>query len=360
MRPRLTSAGVILAEIVVVAAATVNALVQVPDPPLARIVVGAAALLALVIGTAFAIDADRKRVAGLLLAIQVVLGVEQLAAQQGRSFVIVLPILGTAAFMGSLRGGAVLGALYAVEIVLLTGDHAAASATGFVSATIFVLFASQLAVRERAARERIQELAVEVSELAAAQERNRIAREIHDSVGHGLTVVSVQMEAAKKLLDVDPPRAREHVERAQAVAKEALAEVRRSVAVLRKPGNDRPLVDAVRALVDECHGEIDAELRLEGTPRALSPAIEFALYRAVQEALTNVRRHANARAAQIVLAFTPQAVDLRVKDDGVGAAEVHGGFGLVGMRERAELLGGTVAVDTRPGAGFELRITLPA
>jgi signal transduction histidine kinase len=203
--------------------------------------------------------------------------------------------------------------------------------------------------------------AAAIEELAKTQERNRIARDIHDGLGHYLTVVHVQLEAAQALLARDPNAAREALRKAQALTREGLTEVRRSVALLRGSRPQRQLVAAIEKLADECSADgIKTELKLRGSPRPLPEPVEITLYRAAQEALTNVRRHARASHLSIELAFAPSdGIRLRVEDDGVGADGVSQGFGLIGLRERAESVGGKIAVRSARGQGFKLEVELP-
>jgi signal transduction histidine kinase len=247
----------------------------------------------------------------------------------------------------------------------------------FGSGMAFVFVFSRIALREhraRAERERlVDELAAANAELAAqaerteqlarAEERNRIAREIHDGLGHYLTVVHVQLEAARSTLASDPERAAVALARAQQLTHEGLGEVRRSVGLLRGSTPVRPpLLEALGALVEDASAAgVATRLRVEGAPRRLAEPIEFTLYRAAQEALTNARRHARASRVTITVGFTGAAsVRLRVEDDGVGASEAADGFGLVGMRERAALVGGALAITTGPGQGFALELEVPA
>src|SRR5262249_37535263 len=149
--------------------------------------------------------------------------------------------------------------------------------------------------------------------------------------------------------------------KAQELTREGLAEVRRSVALLRGSRPQRQLVSAIEKLADECSAEgIETALKLSGTPRPLPEPVEVALYRAAQEALTKVRRHAHASRLSIEIAFAPPSgIRLRVEDDGVGADGVGAGFGLMGLRERAESVGGTMAVRSARGQGFTLEVALP-
>jgi signal transduction histidine kinase len=228
---------------------------------------------------------------------------------------------------------------------------------------VFIIVVGRLVVRERMARQQVRRYAAQVEELATTRERNRIAREIHDSVGHYLTVVNVQIEAARATVGRDPAASNECLTRAQELAREGLSELRRSVTILRSAAADeRPFGVALLALVDECkvHG-LETELAIVGVPRSLPPAIEFTLFRAAQEALTNVTRHASATKACCTLAYGERDVSLGVVDDGVGAVTTKGdgGFGLIGLHERAQLVGGTVQIQTSVGHGFTLEVRVP-
>jgi len=219
-----------------------------------------------------------------------------------------------------------------------------------------------LAGRLGDANEQLRAQAAEIGELAKAEERNRIARDIHDGLGHYLTVVHVQLEAAKTLFKREPETARAALLKAQALTREGLSEVRRSVSLLRDSGStERPLLAAIEKLASECKADgIQATLKLRGTPRPLPEPVEITLYRAAQEALTNVRRHARASKLDIELAFASgSGIRLRVEDDGVGSELMNQGFGLVGLRERAESVGGRMSVRSALGSGFTLEIELP-
>jgi signal transduction histidine kinase len=220
----------------------------------------------------------------------------------------------------------------------------------------------RLAAEQRAANQKLREYAAQVEELATTKERNRVAREIHDSLGHYLTVINVQLEAAQVLLASDPVRATAALRQAQSLTQEGLADVRRSVAAIRAaPTGDRPLPEAVAELAEECRAAgIVTQLDVRGAPRALSLQTDLTLYRAAQEALTNVRKHARASRADLTLDYAAgDRVRLVVQDNGVGSAAPDGGFGLLGLRERAQLVGGTVQIHTEPGQGFRLEVGAP-
>lgn len=223
----------------------------------------------------------------------------------------------------------------------------------------------RLAGELKAANSRLREYAIQAGELAATRERNRMAREIHDSLGHCLTVVNVQLAAGLAVLDRDVNRTREILEKAQTVTREGLREIRHSVSALRSsPLENRPLPEALRRLVAEhSPGGLEVKFQEHGRARPLSPQAELTLFRAGQEGLTNIRRHAGVQQGTLTLDYEKdRVVCLSIGDDGRGVADIEnatGGFGLLGLRERAQLLGGEVRVKTHPGAGFILEVEVP-
>ncbi len=239
---------------------------------------------------------------------------------------------------------------------------------GLGAGFVFIVVFTELAQRERCAREDLQkanaqlaEYAAQVEQLATIRERNRLAREVHDTLGHYLTVINVQLEVVTKLIDSNPTRAKEAAVKAKQLASEGLNEVRRSVSALRPtPLEDRPLPDALRALIETSR---DAGLMVTfeqtGSARAVSPEIETVLYRATQESLTNIRKHAHASAANVRLAYDASAVSLRVRDNGLGRKGGEDNVGLSALRERAAALNGTVLAENHLEGGFVLEVTLP-
>lgn len=213
-----------------------------------------------------------------------------------------------------------------------------------------------------AANRQLAEYASQAEELAATQERNRLARDIHDNLGHYLTIVNVQIEAARLTLDSDPARALDALTKAQELAKKGLNSVRESVAALRvSPVENRPLEDAIAELVNESRTTgVESAFHLVGESRPIEAKTALALYRAAQEGLTNVRKHANASHVDVTLDFSqPDHIRLSVLDDGAGASDTGNGFGLMGIRERVQLLGGEFKVETQVGKGFRLEVSIP-
>jgi signal transduction histidine kinase len=224
--------------------------------------------------------------------------------------------------------------------------------------------AQKLADDLEAANHQLSTYATQAEELATTKERNRLAREIHDSLGHYLTVINVQIEAARTIMAQKPEQAGDALKKAQALTQEGLTAVRQSVATLREsPLRDRPLPEAIAGLVEETRNAgLVAEFDILGEERPLEPGVELTLYRSVQEGLTNVRKHARASRVDLTLDYqNAEQVCLTIQDNGIGSQDTNnGGFGLLGVRERVKLLGGEMAMETTPGAGFKLMVTLPA
>jgi signal transduction histidine kinase len=263
----------------------------------------------------------------------------------------------------------VAGAVPLVHIGMSWGDGLR-NGLGMLAAAAFTAVVTELLRREQHARveladanRRLLGYAAQAEELATTQERNRVARDIHDGLGHHLTVVQMQVQAARAVLPSDQAKADVVLARAQQQTTEALAEVRRSVAALREPRTVPPLRIALEALAaDTSAAGVPTELEVTGTVRALPPDVEESLFRAAQEGLTNVRKHAAARRARLLLAYGEDGtVWLEVGDDGLGTAgTVEGaGFGLLGVRERATRLGGSVDVVSDPGHGTTVRVAVP-
>ena len=198
---------------------------------------------------------------------------------------------------------------------------------------------------------------------AAAAERTRIARELHDVLAHSLSALTIQLEGARLLATRDGAARglRDALERAGELAKEGLGDARRAVGALR--GDEQPALAALPELVDRFRRlDLDVSLAVEGEPRALAAETSLALYRAAQEALTNALRYAGNGTTTVILRYGEAAVSLAVEDRDATAAPLAGaggGNGLVGMRERVEALGGTMAAGAT-AAGFRVEVAVPA
>jgi len=224
--------------------------------------------------------------------------------------------------------------------------------------------AQKLADELETANQQLSVYATQAEELATTKERNRLAREIHDSLGHYLTVINVQIEAARVMMAQNPQKANNALAKAQTLTQEGLASVRQSVSALREsPLQDRPLAQAITALIDESRNAgLVTEFEIKGNSRPLEQNAELTLYRAVQEGLTNVRKHARASRVDITLDYKGEdQVCLTVKDNGVGSQQASNvGFGLLGVRERVKQLGGELELETKSGRGFILMVRIPA
>lgn len=224
--------------------------------------------------------------------------------------------------------------------------------------------AEHLSAELEAANHQLSVYADQVEELAVIQERNRLAREIHDSLSHYLTVVNVQIEAARAVLRADQEVVINALEVAQKLTQEGLIAVRQSVMALREtPLGDKTLPEAIAALVGEAQlVDLPTRFELIGAPRPLSPKTALTLYRVAQEGLTNARKHAQATHVEVTLDYgDPAVVRLRVTDDGKGMDVTRAceGFGLMGVRERVQLLDGRVRVDGACGQGLQLAVEVP-
>ena len=201
---------------------------------------------------------------------------------------------------------------------------------------------------------------------AVAEERNRIARELHDVLGHSVSVMTVQASAVRRRLSPRQDVEREALETVEAVGREALSEMRRMVGVLRDPSAaaDReppPGLTQLDPLIAKFRtAGLPVQLAISGQPRPLAPGLDLTAYRLVQEGLTNALRHAvSPRCVEVIVAFGAEQLELAVRDDGDPVRSgVEAGHGLLGMRERVAVYGGTLVARPRPERGFELLATV--
>ena len=229
-------------------------------------------------------------------------------------------------------------------------------------------------LEERAAR--LEKEREAQSKVAVAAERARIARELHDVVAHNVSVMVVQADGAAYVLDAAPDQAKKALETISSTGRQALAEMRRLLGVLRtgehQEGGEyvpQPDVEQIEDLVEQCRGSgLPVDFKVEGTPRPLPSGVELTAYRIVQEALTNTRKHGGPNTgASVRLVYFDDGLGLLVEDDGKGAPhELYeeggadgAGHGLIGMRERVGMVGGTLDAGPRPGGGFRISALLP-
>ena len=206
-------------------------------------------------------------------------------------------------------------------------------------------------------------------ELAVVEERNRMAREIHDTLAQGFTGIVLQLEAAEQAMEESPTQVEEHLGRAKNLARESLQEARRSVwDLLPRALEESSIGAALHHLVDRwtADGPENASFSISGEKREVSSGIQMTLLRVCQESLTNIRRHARATNVQVDLAFYPDCASLGVQDDGKGFSFEkvrrkggQSGFGLSSMEQRTHLVGGTFTVKSDVGAGALVEVRIP-
>ncbi len=257
---------------------------------------------------------------------------------------------------------------------LEAGYHSVRTDIGFY-VLLFLAWAAGVgiqALRQRA--ELLEQLTAQLARereekahFAVAEERTRLARELHDVVSHGVTVMVLHAGAARRLVDREPEQAKATLRSTEESGRQALADLRRMLGVLRggpDPGKRRP-PEGLRDLQDLAgqveRGGLEVELVLEGKPRELPAGLELSAYRIVQEALTNVLKHASAQRATVRVRYGERELELEVNDDGRGScANGDGtGHGLAGLRERAALYGGALQAGPHPAGGFRVFAALP-
>ena len=256
----------------------------------------------------------------------------------------------------ALAGGVVMSALASFPGVL----------DGFVLGTLvvtaYVLLAALFADRRVSRRDRLAALELErdqQAEIGAAQERARIARELHDVVAHSLAVMVAQADGGRYAAAGDPGAASRALAQIAATGRDALAQMRRLLGVLRAGEEGADLPGLVRRLAG---AGLPVELEVEGRARELPAEVQLCIHRVAQEALTNVLKHADSpRRVEVVVRYLDAEVELAVRDDGRGVAAGDGqGQGLAGMRERVALQSGTLRAGPRAGGGYEVRAKVPA
>ncbi len=284
-------------------------------------------------------------------------------------------ILGTDAAMNGWRYKRGLPHLLVEALILLAGVWLTApgpisetqwhfflfqAAVGFAFVHAFVYMATTV----REANAELREYATKVEEITVLRERNRIAREVHDTIAHAFTGIIMQLEAVRFIMEDEPATAAQRLDIVQEKARESLGELRRSVHALRPLHlEERHGLQALSKLVEDFHQSTGVKTSLEvtGTPWELPAAHELCLFRAIQEGMVNALRHGGASHIRAAVSYTPSDVSLTIEDDGRGtAAPGAGGLGLTGIRERTAMLGGEVSAGPAPdGLGFRLQVWLP-
>jgi signal transduction histidine kinase len=293
----------------------------------------------------------------------VLIGVYTVAAYRSRQEARVAALLGSITFLTALPfvDEPVRAADITAIVAVVLAAYAFGRSIGFRRA-----YTAELELRaDRLERAREADLRAVV-----AEERSRIARELHDVVAHAVSVMTVQAAAAQRTLDRSPQRAREAMAAVEDTGRLALADMRRIVGVLRSDAHEpgelapQPGVADLDDLVGQvCTAGLACELKVVGTPRPLPSGIDLTVYRLVQEALTNTRKHAGPTRARVTLTYGDQFVHVSVRDDGRGAAAhlsgADQGHGLLGMRERVAVYGGALRAGPGVGGGFEVSARIP-
>ncbi len=280
--------------------------------------------------------------------------------------------------LGGLIGGlAVLAAVLVVEEAALENASRSSAIGDFVFLAVILgaVWALAVGLRERSVHARELEEHADLLERdrerrareAVAEERARIARELHDVVAHSISVIAVQTGTLRRRLRHDRPQAAEELSEVELAAREALGEMRRLLGLLRTEEDGltlapQPGMEQVDRLAEQVRRTgLPVELEVDGEARSLPPGVDLAAYRIVQEALTNVLKHAGAARARVAVRYGARELELEITDDGRGpVAEANGGgHGLVGMRERVALYGGSLEIGAGPAAGFRIRARLP-
>jgi signal transduction histidine kinase len=255
----------------------------------------------------------------------------------------------------------------------IPGDQSASDFV-FISLRFLVAWVAGYAMRERAEQAEAAELRATHAELeresaarvAVAEERARIARELHDVVAHAVSVMVLQVGAVRHKLPQALEEDRDALGRVERAGRTALAEMRRLLGAMRREGDDlelapHPGVDRLDSLLDDVgRAGLPVQLHVDGDPFPLPRAIDLSAYRIVQEGLTNALKHARASQADVTFHYRSDELQIEVRDNGDGRSTSDGlGHGLVGMRERVKIYGGEMTADTAPEGGFVLGARLP-
>ena len=291
-------------------------------------------------------------------------------------------VIGCVVALGTLAGRTELAASlvalavsYAVLLVTALTDPGGWLWGGFIVGAVWI--GGRMVRAHRVLIERLRVTAAELEqsralaeEAGVVRERTRLARELHDVIAHSVSVMVVQAGAAERMLDRDPDRASRAMSSVQDTGREALVELRRLLGVLRTEGGPahdeqlapQPDLADLDRLVEQVRASgLEVEVSCTGDVRGLGSGVELAAYRILQEAMTNVIRHAHAQHAVVEVRYGPDSLELSVRDDGTGGALVVPGTGngVRGMTERAAMYGGTLTARARRGGGFEVRAALP-
>ena len=288
--------------------------------------------------------------------------------------------LATAFMLGNLRNGLKAGlglAIVTVGIVIVVYNVPGTTTTSnfvFITLRFVVAWLAGYALRERAEQaEAAEERAAQAerdreaaTRVAVAEERARIARELHDIVAHAVSVMVLQVGAVRHNLPDEQAEDREALSGVERAGRTALTEMRRLLSAMRGEGEEAELVpqpglDGLDALLDEVsRAGLPVALHVDGQPIPLPRGVDLSAYRIVQEGLTNVLKHAHASDADVIVRYRPDELEIQIRDNGHGHVRSDGlGHGLVGVRERVKIYGGEMSAETSDDGGFVLSTRLP-
>jgi signal transduction histidine kinase len=267
---------------------------------------------------------------------------------------------------GTLVAGAMVLAIYVIDLVVI--DPAGITAEGVIFYTL--LYGAPWVAGRAIRKQRLKDSELEREKARAfaaiVEERARIARELHDVVAHSISVMVLQARGGRKVLETDPADARDAFGTIERTGQQALDEMRRLLGMLRRSDEElaltpQPSLRELGRLVEQVRAAgLPVQVTVEGEPRELPPGVDLSAFRIVQEALTNVLKHAGPARARVVLRYGADNFELEIADDGTGTGyRSGGGYGLVGMRERVSVYGGELEAGREPEGGYTLRVRLP-
>jgi len=300
----------------------------------------------------------------------------------GFSAILLLPLAGQAVVMFSgywlyiINGFIVIGYLIAVKAYSGEWTNVWSTLPTIIAGLIYIMIFTQMALDEENSRQRAEKLyneleeanlrlmkyANEIEELATIQERNRLAREIHDGLGHYLTTILIQLQAAEAVLPSDVSKAMDAINKARNQSQLALIDVRKSVSSFRyDPYVPEDLDSLIKKALTPCDWVgISTNYEVKGEKRNLSNVVNTTIFRIVQETVNNTCKYSKAGNYYFSIDFSSiEEIKIHIHDDGIGAGSIQGGYGLIGIKERIALINGNIKIDTHPGRGFNIEIALP-
>ena len=382
-----TGTDLAFALVVFISFFTIFSSAPITNPLLILVIIflGVAYITLGIYGFAYAQKTDSDLSKLLYFAAQLLLGglIVYLGRGAGINALVLLPLVAhTAMLLDQDRMLVVNGAIIATYIlsVLAYSNSFAEVWQGtpfFFTGQVVILIFTQMAVTELRARVKLENLADELSaanknlseyaskvkDMTIIQERNRLAREIHDGLGHYLTIINMQLKAATAVINRDKKKAEKMIESATHLSSEALIDVRNSVFALRQESIDiKPLAERLSIIAESSSSKTQKiQVNVTGEAREISAKVDLTLYRAAQEMVNNAVKHSKASEVLLTLDYTDgNQMQLTSQDNGIGNNSMDQGFGLIGIKERVRLLKGEIEIKTSPGEVFMLKIKLPS